>query len=125
MSSDVDSWSCSIEISNEFSADGRPLDLPNTIPFGPPFIQNKGEVELWIRRAQAAILSPHRPPADFIRMSEAELKLNAKADQSRILQFSKNVVQVNVNDPSATDLSFVDLPGNLILSQSLRAWECR
>ena len=116
MSSDAESWSCNIEISIEFTADGLPLELPTTVPFGPPLIQSKGEVELWIRRAQAAILSPHRPAADFVRMSEAELKQNARADQARILPFSKNVVQVNVNDPLATDLSFVDLPGIILLS---------
>ncbi|KJA20646.1 hypothetical protein HYPSUDRAFT_42960 [Hypholoma sublateritium FD-334 SS-4] len=111
MSSDVDAWSCSIAISHEFAADGQPLALPATTPFGPPVIQDKGAVELWIRRAQAAVLSPHRPPADFARMSEAEIRLNARADQARILPFSKNAVQVSVNDPLATDLSFVDLPG--------------
>ncbi|KAF8193681.1 P-loop containing nucleoside triphosphate hydrolase protein [Pholiota molesta] len=110
MSSDASSWSCRIEISYEYNADGTPLGSNRTEPFGPALIGDKDAVELWIRRAQAAILSPHRPPSFFVNLTAAELRNNAKSDMD-ILPFSKNVVHVKVQDPEATDLSFVDLPG--------------
>jgi len=108
MSSDAATWSCTIEIRFEFGINGSP-QAPVTESFGPT-IQSKGSVELWIRRAQAAVLSPHRPRTDFLAMSEEQLKQNSGTD-SQILKFSKNVVQITVRDPEATDLSFVDLPG--------------
>lgn len=113
MSSDVSSWSCSIEISYEYNADGTPLGSRSIGAFGPALIGNKDAVELWIRRAQAAILSPHRSPSFFVNLTDAELRNNAKTDPD-ILSFSKNAVHVNVQDPEATDLSFVDLPGELV-----------
>jgi hypothetical protein len=113
MSSDASSWSCRIEISYEYNTDGTPLGSNRTEPFGPALIGDKDAVELWIRRAQAAILSPHRPPSFFANLTAAELRNNAKSDMD-ILPFSKNVVHVKVQDPEATDLSFVDLPGELV-----------
>lgn len=108
MSSDAKSWSCSIEIRFEFDSQGVPQP-PRTEPFGPT-IEARAEVDLWIRRAQAAVLSPHRPRSDFLAMSENALKQNSRND-TKILQFSRNVVQVSVKDPDITDLNFVDLPG--------------
>ncbi|KAJ3500913.1 hypothetical protein NLJ89_g9579 [Agrocybe chaxingu] len=108
MSSDASSWSCTISLRSEYDSQGRP-QVHLTEAFGPS-IENKSAVELWIRRAQAAVLSPHRPRSDFLNMGEEELRrLNSTDPQ--ILKFSKNVVEVNVRDPAATDLSFVDLPG--------------
>ncbi|KDR71864.1 hypothetical protein GALMADRAFT_253646 [Galerina marginata CBS 339.88] len=109
MSSNTNSWSCTIELRRDFGTDGNRLTNPTIETFG-QVIENRSLVELQIRRAQAAILSPHRPASDFYGLSKAELGANAKNDQN-ILQFSKNVVQVNVKDPNATDLTFVDLPG--------------
>jgi len=108
MSTNADSWSCKIEIRYEYDSVGE-TQTPILESFG-PVIKNKSHVELWIRRAQAAVLSPHRPRSDFLAMSESEIRENAQTDAS-ILPFSKNVVQVSVKDPAATDLSFVDLPG--------------
>jgi len=113
MSSNVDSWSCTIEIRYEYNSAGE-TQTHILESFG-PVIENKSHVELWIRRAQAAVLSPHRPRADFLSMTESEIRENAKNDTS-ILLFSKNVVQVSVKDPAATDLSFVDLPGKILIS---------
>ncbi|KIM37374.1 hypothetical protein M413DRAFT_448441 [Hebeloma cylindrosporum] len=108
MSSNAQSWSCTIEIRYEYNSAGE-TQAHVLESFG-PVIENKSHVELWIRRAQAAVLSPHRPRSDFLAMTESEIRENAKTDTS-ILPFSKNVVQVSVKDPAATDLSFVDLPG--------------
>ena len=109
MSSDALSWSCTIEIRTEYDRSGTRSQAVETQSFGFPIV-DKSQMELWIRRAQAAVLSPHRNPSEFLTMSENELKSLARNDPN-VLQFSKNVVQINVQDPEATDLSFVDLPG--------------
>ena len=118
MSTTTDKWSCTIQLCLEYNGDGCQLaDSSGPIPFG-GVIHDKGTVELWIRRAQAAILSPHRHPSEFLRMTKPELKSNAESDPN-ILQFSRNSVRINVCDPDAADISFVDLPGAPVLPFSL------
>jgi hypothetical protein len=112
MSSEADSWSCTIEIRNEFDSKGDPLTPVETREFAVGF--DKSEIEVAIRRAQAAVLSPHKEPSHFLGMSATQLKAFLVNDP-QCLKFSKNVVQINVRDPEATDLSFVDLPGLLSL----------
>lgn len=80
-----------------------------TTPFGER-ITDKGDVEISIRRAQAAILSPHRPPDAFLNKTYDELKEMLEQD-TRTRSFSKDVVVVDIEDPDGTDLLFVDLPG--------------
>lgn len=105
MSSDAESWSCTIEIRNE-------PDSPDSLPISRKFtdIETKSDMELAIRRAQAAVLSPHKESTEFLRMSADQIRDQSVTD-GKCEKFSKNVVQINVNDPEATDLSFVDLPG--------------
>jgi len=110
LSSSAESWSCSIFLRTEFDARGAKLNASATEDFG-PVITDKSSVELWLRRAQAAILSPHRAHAEFLNKSHAELKALAIEDEGVILSFSKNIVHLDVKDPDVTDLSFVDLPG--------------
>lgn len=94
-------WSCSISL--QFDEDGR-----RTVrPFGST-IYNKSNVEIWIRRAQAAVLSPHRPEAYFLKKSEQELKTEVDTER---LAFSTNSVRVEIMDPESPNLDFVDLPG--------------
>jgi hypothetical protein len=69
-------WSCSISL--QIDRDGRRIKLP----FGST-IYNRSNVEIWIRRAQAAVLSPHRSEADFLKKSEQELK--GEVDPDRLL----------------------------------------
>ncbi|KAF9000114.1 P-loop containing nucleoside triphosphate hydrolase protein [Cyathus striatus] len=111
MSSSAETWSCSISLSLRYDKDGNDLASPSNVAFA-PLITNRSEVELWIRRAQAAILCPHRSASEFSAKSKGELKdaLNPKSDP-RVLEFSKNAVIINVKDPELTDLSFIDLPG--------------
>ena len=109
MSSNATSWSCQLFIRKRFNQQGVRVDGASNLPFG-GVITDKKQVELWIRRAQAAVLSPHREHSDFVAMTEIELKATMKTDE-KTLQFSKNVVVVKVKDPDATDLHFVDLPG--------------
>lgn len=94
-------WSCSISL--QIDDDGR----RTVLPFGSK-IYTRSEVEIWIRRAQAAVLSPHRSETDFLKKSEHELK--TEVDPER-LQFSKNSVRVDIMDPESPNLDFVDLPG--------------
>lgn len=107
MSSDAIAWSCTLSLSREFDKEGNCLAIPTIEPFG-SVIKDKSLLELWIRRAQAANLSPHRPMSDFYTMTDSELKSNADPE---ILPFSKNAVHIRLKDPNATDLTFVDMPG--------------
>ena len=97
-------WSCSISL--QFDEHGR-----RTVrPFGST-IYNRSNVEIWIRRAQAAVLSPHRPESDFLKKSEQELKTEVDTDR---LPFSINSVRVDIMDPESPNLDFVDLPGEFL-----------
>ena len=101
MRSTNSAWSCSISL--QFDKGGS----RTVIPFGSK-IYTRSEVEIWIRRAQAAVLSPHRPETDFLKKSEHELK--TEVDPKR-LEFSKDSVRVDIMDPESPNLDFVDLPG--------------
>jgi vacuolar protein sorting-associated protein 1 len=82
---------------------------PLTVNFGPQ-LTDKADVEIWIRRAQTAILSPHVHPSQFHNRETQELR-DAQRTDPQVLKFSKNVVVVKIYDPSAVDLQFIDLPG--------------
>jgi len=101
MSSSATSWSCKIKLRFDYAVQQR------EISFGPT-ITDKNDIEIWLRRAQAAILNPNLAPESFHTMSIQELR-NLPSTNS--LKFSRNVVSIFIEDPSATDLSFVDLPG--------------
>lgn len=105
MTSHATSWSCSITLRLGFDQDGRDLPRVTTVPFGRT-ITDKNEVEVWLRRAQSAILNPNLPSANFHTKTIEELR-----NTRNTLKFSRNVVCVSIEDPDATDLSFYDLPG--------------
>ncbi|KAF8434538.1 P-loop containing nucleoside triphosphate hydrolase protein [Boletus edulis BED1] len=107
MSSSATTWSCRIKLRFDYDSSGRSSQQQKEISFGPT-ITDKNDVDIWLRRAQAAILNPNNPPENFHRKSIQELR-NLTATNS--LKFSRNVVSIFIEDPSATDLSFVDLPG--------------
>ncbi|PBK68045.1 hypothetical protein ARMSODRAFT_292786 [Armillaria solidipes] len=109
MLSSSSTWSCTIYLNIKYGTDGSELAIPDKFRFG-PVITDKDAVEIWIRRAQAAILGRHRTKEDFSNMTAEELRSLATTD-SQMLPFSKNIVQVELRDPQLTDLSFVDLPG--------------
>jgi hypothetical protein len=110
MSSSADAWSCQISLSLSADLEGNNL-VEKPIPFS-PIITDKESVELWLRRAQAAILSPHLQPEEFLEKTADDLRDAIRTDQN-MLKFSKNAIQVEVKDPELTDLSFVDLPGTM------------
>lgn len=74
---------------------------------------DKADVELRIRQAQAAVLNNRAMGLDFLSMTEDMLKESAAGEQA--LSFSRNVVCVDLEGPNLTDLSFIDLPGNIAL----------
>jgi hypothetical protein len=71
---------------------------------------DKDSMDIWLRRAQAAILSPHLPYQSFFSKSLEDLRSAMRTD-TRMLKFSKNTICLDIMDPDATVLSFVDLPG--------------
>ena len=114
MSSNADAWSCQITLRHLVDANGRNLAMPEPVPFG-PLLTDKESVELWLRRAQAAILSPHMEHEEFYGKTLEDLQEAMRNDQN-MLPSSKNVIQVEVKDPELTDLSFIDLPGETCTS---------
>ncbi|KAG6901313.1 hypothetical protein C0995_013794 [Termitomyces sp. Mi166 len=105
MSTTEGAWSCTISLRISYASDGTSIATAETTQFG-PIITDKKDVEIWIRRAQAALLNPLVPHNDFFNKTDKDLKKRPNA-----LQFSKNVVCVHITDPDLTDLSFIDLPG--------------
>lgn len=90
LSSAEKDWSCQISIRWEFEDDGKRKEETSEVKFG-DLITNKSDVEPALRRAQEKILNP--------------------SGTGNPLQFSKNVVCVDLQGPDLTDLSFIDLPG--------------
>ncbi|KIM82118.1 hypothetical protein PILCRDRAFT_485567 [Piloderma croceum F 1598] len=103
-------WSCQVSIRWEFDMNDKPLDKVSEVRFG-SLITDKGDVELALRRAQAAVLNPSLPDTSFLACSMDELKNGARGNQ-KPLQFSRNVVCVDLEGPTLTDLNFIDMPEN-------------
>ena len=125
-------WSCQISIRWEFDEAGRPLDNVREDKFGPK-LTDKTEVEVMLRRAQAAVLSPSIPSEHFVRADLAALVdgrgglLGGRTVGGfGTLLFSKNVIVVDVVGPELVDLSFVDLPGKCLVGVILAsaAYSC-
>ena len=98
------SWSCQISLK-------RQGENASTVESFGHNITDKTQVELQIRRAQAAILNPHRDPGDFLGKTSKELAEMKPASEPNMLKFSRNAVVVDIEDPKGTDLFFIDLPG--------------
>ena len=92
----------------EFDDYGSRQDEVHETPFGPELTDPK-DVELVLRRAQAAVLNPKIGTDPFSRMSKEE----TKHPRSNQLKFSRNAVCVDISGPQLADLAFVDLPGML------------
>ncbi|KAL1762150.1 P-loop containing nucleoside triphosphate hydrolase protein [Schizophyllum commune] len=99
-------WSCKITIRRVTEQAEEYTGQPSSVDFGPG-ITRKEDVDIWLRRAQAAVLSPHRSPEYFHNLSADQLK---EPDPAR-LAFTRNTVVVNLEDSDLTNMSFVDLPG--------------
>ena len=108
MSSNATTWSCAIKLRFDYDSFGEFAEQhQREVDFGPT-ITDRNDVEIWLRRAQTAILNPDISTETFHRKSIQELK---DFTSTNTLKFSRNIVSVFLEDPNATDLSFVDLPG--------------
>lgn len=105
-------WSCTISVQDAPDGSGSIIVAQ---PFSPK-LTSRSDVELWIRRAQAALLSPHVPRESFRDRSASELKA-VVANDPAVLPFSNGVVSIDICDPKGTELAFVDLPGSLHLQR--------
>ncbi|OBZ73062.1 Interferon-induced GTP-binding protein Mx2 [Grifola frondosa] len=94
-------WTCQVSLRRT----GETSDFPFS-----PVLTSKNEVEIWLRRAQTAILSPHRAAAYFTAKGREDLRSLTK-DDPEMHKFSSDVVVIEIHDPEGADLSFVDLPG--------------
>lgn len=96
-----------------FETDLRGDALPTVkeIQFGKPLTEAR-DVELGLRRAQLAILNPTIDPMKFVELEKATLKNGPLAFEGSDppLEFSSNVICVDISGPEVTDLAFVDLP---------------
>ena len=109
-------WSCQVFIRWEPSAlDGGPA---GEVPFGKPLTsETQDDIELVLRRAQAAVLNPQIGFEHVLTRTPEELvSLMTQAPY----RFSKNVVCVDISGPGLPDLSFVDLPGMCEESQRFK-----
>ncbi|PCH34569.1 nucleoside triphosphate hydrolase protein [Wolfiporia cocos MD-104 SS10] len=104
-------WSCQVSLRRSTR------DLSGSLEYGTthelqfsPLLLSKNDVEIWLRRAQTAILSPHVSETTFKDMDYEQLKDHTESDP-HILKFSKDIVVVDIQDPEGMALSFVDVPG--------------
>ncbi|KAF9444432.1 hypothetical protein P691DRAFT_763392 [Macrolepiota fuliginosa MF-IS2] len=103
------SWTCTISLRYEGGIeDARGGSRPQR--FGPADITNKRDVELWLRRAQAAVLSTDTDKAQWETKSADEIKQAIRAGAG-MRMFTEDTIVVDIQDKDVTDLSFVDLPG--------------
>ncbi|THH11229.1 hypothetical protein EW146_g8124 [Bondarzewia mesenterica] len=111
LSHSEDAWKCEVKLRFDTDIRGIPLGQPLIVPFGGPISEsNKADVEDRIRRAQQAILNPNREPEEF---------LDEQLPTDRELTFSSNFVSLEISGNQIPDLSFIDLPGNLLFIESL------
>lgn len=105
-------WSCTVTLRFEFDSSGNRLLETLIVPFG-PVLGHVDEVELALRRAQAAILSHPMDPNSFLSKTKHELDYYRSRDAflGGTQKFSKNCVVLDIHDEQCLNLSFVDLPG--------------
>jgi hypothetical protein len=102
-----DAWKCQISLRFETNERGS----PETVLFGEP-LSDKRQLEVALRRAQLAILNPGVTPSRFVDFDIASLAENElPLGSTRQLQFSSNVICLDLSGRDLVDLSFIDLPG--------------
>ncbi|KAL5492681.1 hypothetical protein ACEPAI_4128 [Sanghuangporus weigelae] len=106
-------WECKIFLRFEYDASGAAASEVQKVSFGSA-LTSVDDVELALRRAQAAILNYPKEVSDLFLMKtrdELEYYRKPEAFKNGTLKFSKNIVVVDIFDPDCGNLSFVDLPG--------------
>lgn len=103
-------WQCQVLIRRETDAYGKKISAREE-PFG-EVLFDKAKLEEALRRAQLAVLNPSLPADFFVDFDTDTLKPGQTPPGSdRQLQFSDDVVCLDISGPDVTDLSFIDLPG--------------
>lgn len=97
-------WQCQILLRRETHEDGHRAPSKEEC-FG-PLLYDKSELEVMIRRAQLAILNPGIPAKTF-----ETLDVDSYTKPEKQLDFSSDVVCLDLCGPGLPDLSFIDLPG--------------
>ena len=102
LSKSSEPWKCTVSLN--FSA-SRPKKSKKAIivQFG-EVITDRSKVEERIRRAQRALLSPGTDYTLFLNKPEVKCPPTE-------LTFTADSVQIEISDPTLTNLSFFDLPG--------------
>lgn len=119
LSSSTGPWSCKISIRYEFDGEGQRLADVLEVPCFSSSIPKSG-VEHAIRVAQTIVLDPVLALEGdelFLFLLNPELLLllsTLKNTTPKGLQFSRNIICVDLEGPELPDLSFIDLPGKFI-----------
>jgi hypothetical protein len=87
---------------------GKHYDSAKNVQFG-QVIRDTKDVEERLRRAQRAILNPSIDSRQFLENT---------ANVRNALNFSTNCVSLEIQGPDVTDLSFCDLPGELMSEET-------
>lgn len=97
-------WQCIVSLRSTVDASDQLLGQVRNEQFG-GIIYDKAEVEERIRRAQRAILNPHKSRESVLN------EVNMQKDDPSQSKFSVNCVTLQISGPDVADLSFCDLPG--------------
>lgn len=107
-------WSCKVSLLKKYLYGGAwnstnqafgpwvPQD-PEDFPFS--LIKNKSQVPYILRLAQLATLNPSQPYENYIPGSVAN------PDMGTQVEFSPNIVRLDISGPGLPNMSFYDLPG--------------
>ncbi|EJC99591.1 uncharacterized protein FOMMEDRAFT_92854 [Fomitiporia mediterranea MF3/22] len=111
LSNSPEPFKCQIFLRIEKDQFGLPVREVKETKFG-PLLHDKRELEVMLRRAQLAILNPSVPKDRFADLDLETLDPDKPPLGSfRQLQFSPNVICLDIFSPDVTNLSFIDLPG--------------
>lgn len=105
--SDGEAWSCQISLRIMYDVKGILLSEPRVIPFGET-LHNSEEVEMRLFRAQSAVLQlPLMEEFSVNQFLQDDYEVPAKHP----VDFSRNVVTLEVCGPDLVNVTFIDLPG--------------
>ncbi|EJC99594.1 uncharacterized protein FOMMEDRAFT_148530 [Fomitiporia mediterranea MF3/22] len=111
LSNSSEPFKCQISLRIEEDEFGMRVDKVKETKFG-TVLHDKSQLEVMLRRAQLAILNPSVSKEKFVDLNiEALDPDEPPLDSTRQLQFSANVVCLDISSPDVTNLSFIDLPG--------------
>lgn len=108
-----DGWACKISLVKKYMYGGAwnasqqpfgpwiPQDLEE-FPFG--FVRDKSQVRYVLRQAQLATLNPSQPYENYLPGA-------ANPDLDIQVEFSPNIIRLDISGPGLPNMSFYDLPG--------------